>query len=224
MRSRFHSEPMIGATELLLQERTPRDVAVARPRAEEVKTAASVRELVSPMMRRFHTPHDLVPRTHVLSNGRYAVMITGAGSGYSRWRNLAVTRWREDVTCDSWGTYVFLRDAREGDVVQIEAVVTACEVNHRPRRQLLVTVDACRRASAARITAVVPYFGYARQDRRPRATRVAITAKVVANMLQAAEIFWQIVRRFALHCTGCSGRGAAEGAFRLGDQRVRGIP
>ncbi|MBN1422853.1 MAG: hypothetical protein JXP34_29015 [Planctomycetes bacterium] len=116
MRSRFHSEPMIQATELLLQERTPRDVAVARPRAEEVKTGASVRELVPWMMHRFCTAHDPIPRTHLLSNGRYAVMITGAGSGYSRWRNLAVTRWREDVTCDSWGTYVFLRDAHEGDV------------------------------------------------------------------------------------------------------------
>ena len=54
--------------------------------------------------------------------------------------------------------------------------------------ELLVTVDACRRASAARITAVVPYFGYARQDRRPRATRVAITAKVVANMMAGAGV------------------------------------
>ena len=49
-------------------------------------------------------------------------------------------------------------------------------------------VDACRRASAERITAVMPYFGYARQDRRPRATRVAITAKVVANMLAGAGV------------------------------------
>jgi len=54
--------------------------------------------------------------------------------------------------------------------------------------ELLVMVDACRRASAHRITAVMPYFGYARQDRRPRATRVAITAKVVANMLAGAGV------------------------------------
>src|SRR6516162_10311994 len=54
--------------------------------------------------------------------------------------------------------------------------------------ELLVMVDACRRASAARITAVVPYFGYARQDRRPRATRSAITAKLVANMISSAGV------------------------------------
>ncbi len=54
--------------------------------------------------------------------------------------------------------------------------------------ELLVMVDACRRASAARITAVMPYFGYARQDRRPRATRVAISAKLVANMVAGAGV------------------------------------
>ena len=54
--------------------------------------------------------------------------------------------------------------------------------------ELLVIVDACRRASAAKITAVVPYFGYSRQDRRPRATRSAITAKLVANMIQSAGV------------------------------------
>jgi len=54
--------------------------------------------------------------------------------------------------------------------------------------ELLVMVDACRRASAARITAVMPYFGYARQDRRPRATRSAITAKLVANMISSAGV------------------------------------
>jgi ribose-phosphate pyrophosphokinase len=54
--------------------------------------------------------------------------------------------------------------------------------------ELIVMVDALKRASAGRITAAIPYFGYARQDRRPRSARVAITAKVVANMLQAAGV------------------------------------
>jgi cyclic beta-1,2-glucan synthetase len=116
MTARFHAEPIIQATELLLQERPPRDVAVARPRIDEGMAGANVRELVPPMLRRFHSPHDLVPRTHLLSNGNYAVMMTSAGSGYSRWRDLAITRWREDVTCDSWGSYVFLRDERSGEV------------------------------------------------------------------------------------------------------------
>src|ERR1700691_5480681 len=54
--------------------------------------------------------------------------------------------------------------------------------------ELLMITDACRRASAKRVTAVVPYFGYARQDRRPRGTRVAITAKLVANMIASAGV------------------------------------
>ena len=116
MRARFHAEPMIQATELLLQERTPRGVAVARPRSEEVRAVANVRELVPPARRRFDSAHDPVPRAHLLSNGRYAVMVTGSGSGYSRWRDLAVTRWHEDVTCDASGAYVLLRDLQGGAV------------------------------------------------------------------------------------------------------------
>jgi len=116
MRTRFHANPIVQATELLLQERPPRDVAVKWVRAEEVNQTAQVRELVPPMLRRFRSPHDRIPRSHLLSNGRYAVMITAAGSGYSRWRNLAVSRWREDVTCDPWGSYVYLRDVENGSV------------------------------------------------------------------------------------------------------------
>ena len=116
MVERFHADPVVKATELLLQERMPRDVLVARPRAEEVKSAADVRDLVPPIPRRFTSPHDAIPRTHLLSNGRYAVMVTAAGSGYSRWGDIAVTRWREDVTRDSWGSYLFLRDRHSGTV------------------------------------------------------------------------------------------------------------
>ena len=116
MVSRFHADPIVEATELLLQERMPRDVLVARPRAEEVKSASDVRDLVPPVLRRFTSPHDAIPRTHLLSNGRYAVMVTSAGSGYSRWGDVAVTRWREDVTRDAWGSYLFLRDTHTGAV------------------------------------------------------------------------------------------------------------
>jgi cyclic beta-1,2-glucan synthetase len=116
MVERFHADPLVRATELLLQERMPRDVLVARPRAEEVKSAADVRDLVPPVLRKFTSPHDAVPRTHLLSNGRYAVMVTAAGSGYSRWGDLAVTRWREDVTRDAWGSFLFLRDRHSGAV------------------------------------------------------------------------------------------------------------
>jgi cyclic beta-1,2-glucan synthetase len=116
MRARFHAEPIVQATELLLQERTPRDVAVAHPRAEEVKTTATVRDLELPAVRRLRSANDVTPQVHLLSNGRYAVMLTAAGSGYSRWGNYAITRWREDVTRDDWGAYVFLRDVQSGEV------------------------------------------------------------------------------------------------------------
>ncbi len=116
MRARFHAEPIVQATELLLQERTPRDLSMVQPWAAEVKLAAKVREINSPGGRRFNTAHGATPDTHLLSNGRYAVMLTGAGSGYSRWQDLSVTRWREDATCDDCGSYIFLRDVRSGDV------------------------------------------------------------------------------------------------------------
>ena len=66
--------------------------------------------------RRFDSPHQAAPRTQLLANGNYSVMLTAAGSGYSRWRDIAVTRWREDPTCDPWGFFVFLRDVANGQV------------------------------------------------------------------------------------------------------------
>jgi ribose-phosphate pyrophosphokinase len=65
---------------------------------------------------------------------------------------------------------------------------STCQPTNDNLMELMVMVDALKRASAGRITAAIPYFGYARQDRRPRSARVAITAKVVANMLQAVGV------------------------------------
>jgi cyclic beta-1,2-glucan synthetase len=56
------------------------------------------------------------PATHLLSNGRYAVMLTATGAGYSRWQDIAVTRWREDATRDDWGSFLFLKDSRSGKI------------------------------------------------------------------------------------------------------------
>lgn len=116
MRSRFHAEPMIQASELLLQERTPRDVALERPKAAYILAGGGHLHSGSDGLRHLRSPHDMIPAAHLLSNGRYAVMITAAGSGYSRWKDLAITRWREDVTRDDWGSYIFLRNMKSGTV------------------------------------------------------------------------------------------------------------
>jgi cyclic beta-1,2-glucan synthetase len=83
---------------------------------QEVHVVANAHELVPATPRRFQSPHQPTVHTQLLSNGRHAVMMTVAGSGYSRWGDLAVSRWREDATCDGWGTYIFLRDADRGTV------------------------------------------------------------------------------------------------------------
>ena len=77
------------------------------------------------------------------------------------------------------------QNVRARDVFVVQST---CAPTNDNLMELLVMVDALRRASAERITAVIPYFGYARQDRRPRSARVPITAKVVANMLQAVGV------------------------------------
>src|SRR5208283_3105845 len=112
MRARLHAEPSIQATELLLQERPPRDIAAGHPRTGEPRPAAPAGPQSEE--RRLLHPHQATPQTQLLSNGRYSVMITVSGSGYSRWRDLALTRWHEDSTCEDSGSYIFLRDIASG--------------------------------------------------------------------------------------------------------------
>lgn len=116
MRNRFHAEPIIQATELLLQERVPRDITTTPPLVSDTALTTRVREVEGPGAWQKVSPHSATPATQILSNGRYSVMLTAAGSGYSVWRDVAVARWREDATCDDWGSYVFLRDVASGAV------------------------------------------------------------------------------------------------------------
>jgi cellobiose phosphorylase len=113
MQQRFASDPLFQATLLLLQERIPRARAVYSNVPEWVDFRA-VAEMPEMPMRVFDTPDTRIPGVQLLSNGRYNVMITNAGGGYSRWKDIAVTRWREDSTSDAWGTFCYLRDVTSG--------------------------------------------------------------------------------------------------------------
>lgn len=107
---RFNAHPMARAAELLLQERVPSAIVPYEPQSEEAERLQQVPEeqlLTSRRLVGFESPS---PRTHLLSNGKYSVMLSSVGSGYSRAGGLDVTRWRSDTTTDNWGQYIYLRD------------------------------------------------------------------------------------------------------------------
>ena len=114
MQKRFESDPRFQATTLLLQERVPKATAFYSPAAELSDYRTAPDGLKTPV-RAFSSPDTPMPEVHLLSNGRYHVMITNAGGGYSRWKDIAVTRWREDGTRDGWGTFCYLRDVTSGE-------------------------------------------------------------------------------------------------------------
>jgi cyclic beta-1,2-glucan synthetase len=113
LRRRFHAEPIIKAVDLLLQEHVPRDTTFASPRAEEVLIAAAD-DNAAQVVRHFASPGESGRTAHLLSNGNYSVMLTPTGAGESRWRDMAVTRWRPDATNAALGSFIYLRDTRGG--------------------------------------------------------------------------------------------------------------
>jgi cellobiose phosphorylase len=132
MQQRFESDPQLQATLLLLQERIPTTPVVhthvaelARPDVFEDAAAAPVCAPIG--------AHTAAPEVQLLSNGRYQVMVTSAGGGFSRWNNVAISRWREDVTRDNWGTFVYLRDVDSGAV---------WSVAHQPTRTIATAYQA----------------------------------------------------------------------------------
>src|SRR5690606_26060547 len=112
----LHSHPMIRATELLLQERMPTAAPSVMPHTDEtveVRATPPDEVLVSRRLLGHNTP---TPRTPLLPNGQYSVMLTSTAGGYSRWNDLAITRWRPDTTRDDWGQFLYLRDLDSGRV------------------------------------------------------------------------------------------------------------
>jgi len=115
MQKRFGSDPLFQATVLLLQERIPRATALF-PHMEKFSDIRPTSGAAEASIRVLNSPDTPIPEVQLLSNGRYHVMVTNAGGGYSRWKDLAVTRWREDTTCDHWGTFCYLRDVGSGEI------------------------------------------------------------------------------------------------------------
>jgi hypothetical protein len=109
MQKRFESDPLFQATMLLLQERIPKATAFYAHTTELSEHHMASGALEMPI-RVFSSPDTPNPEVQLLSNGRYHVMVTNAGGGYSRWKDLAITRWREDRTRDNWGTFCYIRD------------------------------------------------------------------------------------------------------------------
>ena len=116
MPRRFMGSPLLKATDLLLQERIPKSSASVYAEDLALEMTLSTSAETESVMRIFTNPAPSAPEVHLLSNSRYHVVITSAGGGYSRWRELQITRWREDATRDCWGTFIYVRDLESGEV------------------------------------------------------------------------------------------------------------
>lgn len=107
---RFHSDSRVRAFEALLQERIPTlpPLHLVSARQSEPEPGG---DLVAPAGSTFTTPHTTTPRSLLLSNGRYGLMVTNSGGGYSQWGSQELTRWRSDQTCDAQGTFCYIHEA-----------------------------------------------------------------------------------------------------------------
>ncbi len=115
MQNRFHADPRVQSAEPLLHERIPvapsvlREVLPERP-PSRLNVASSGAEGTD----RITTPDTALPRIQLLSNGEYSLCLSNSGGGYSRWKDVEITRFRADSTRDSWGQWIYLRDVQSG--------------------------------------------------------------------------------------------------------------
>src|SRR5688572_17825750 len=147
MQQRFVADAEFQATLLLLQERIPHTGVFHPHEAETVGGARSTAGETETQLRVFRNASTARPAVQLLSNGRYHGLLTSAGGGYSRMRDMAITRWREDGTRDHWGSFCYLRDVESGlywsaahqptcvPVEQYEAIFSDAKAEFRGRKQ-----------------------------------------------------------------------------------------
>jgi cyclic beta-1,2-glucan synthetase len=112
MQQRFMSELRFQATILLLQERIPRATLFYAHTTDIIETHSTAVDIE---VRSITTANTRIPEIQLLSNGNYQVMITNSGGGYSRWKDIAITRWREDATLDDRGIFCYIKDTKSGN-------------------------------------------------------------------------------------------------------------
>jgi cyclic beta-1,2-glucan synthetase len=113
---RFHADPLVRAAELLLHERVPRRLELQEPQTARAGEALPDPELSRPVVREVDSPDTPTPHVALLGHWPYTVMVSHCGAGYSRFEQLAVTRWRADSTRDASGQFCYLRDVASGRV------------------------------------------------------------------------------------------------------------
>ncbi|WP_127120528.1 GH36-type glycosyl hydrolase domain-containing protein [Chryseotalea sanaruensis] len=106
MQQRFEADAEFQTALILLEEKVPKAHGFYQGSDDElISTAIPASEITV-----IKTPHTAIPEVKLLSNGKYAIMVSNAGSGYSHWNDLAITRWREDSICDNWGMFCYIQD------------------------------------------------------------------------------------------------------------------
>jgi cyclic beta-1,2-glucan synthetase len=111
---RFHTDPIVRATALLLDERVPRRLALQEPQETRPEESLPDVTVVRPVVREIMHPDTPQPHVALLGHAPFTVMVTHAGSGYSRYEDLSLTRWRADGTTDSAGQFCYLKDVTTG--------------------------------------------------------------------------------------------------------------
>ncbi|MET1162626.1 MAG: glucoamylase family protein, partial [Pseudoxanthomonas sp.] len=188
MQKRFMADAEFQATLLLLQERIPR-TGVFHPHEAEATGVRSAPTTTETQLRVFRDPNTARPAVQMLSNGRYHGLLTSAGGGYSRSRDMAVTRWREDGTRDHWGSFCYLRDVYSGEfwsaayqptcvpVEQYEAIFSDAKAEFRGRKRgydshLEIAISAEDDIELRRLT-------ISNRSRRARTIEITTYAEVV---------------------------------------------
>jgi cyclic beta-1,2-glucan synthetase len=112
---RLRADPRIKTVELLLQESTPADAPTENLRPQQMETARGTYINIPLDPWRVSADAPYLP-IHTLSNGRYSLLISASGSGFSRWNDVDLTRWRTDSILDNWGSWIYVEDRLNGEL------------------------------------------------------------------------------------------------------------